>query len=547
MLMKRKQLTKWASRSAAALLAGAMVFGGAAMAAPVQTWAAETGDSIVDETKTGKLTITKKAESEDGNGAVLSGAGYTLYQVMEWKTGDQAGAYKSYKPVAPFDEVLVNVEPDDLQNYSSKELEALIDELKQKAETEKVTPVGGGEKQTGSDGQVVFEQLPLGYYLVVETTAPTDYVAGSPFLIAIPSTDNYANGQAGTQWVYEVEAVPKNSKVGIEKDLAEDPGNRVQDGSAAVGDIIKYEINTVIPDYAEEYFEAGGGAVFTIKDTMSAGLAIQNQDPYAVEVWVGEQQVPAGDSTYLLTAEPQTADTTPDLSIAFASEFIQANRGKNVKVFYYAEVTEDAVVGVPGNENTVTLEYNNAPGVTDQVTPPEVKVYSFAIDVVKFTEESGNKEPLEGAEFSLYRGPECTDDQLVGKSVPTGKDGTISFSQIDAGTYYLKETKSPAGYTLLTSPIKIEIVPVTEEGTGKLTGEMELKVNDQVISPDASGAFVTHIEAGKGTAVIAVENHKGFILPATGGTGVALFLLIGAAGILTVSAVLVKKSRKAAK
>lgn len=126
MLMKRKQLTRWASRSAAALLAGAMVFGGAAMAAPVQTWAAETGDSIVDETKTGKLTITKKAESEDGNGAVLSGAGYTLYQVMEWKTGDQAGAYKSYKPVAPFDEVLVNVEPDDLQNYSSKELEALF-------------------------------------------------------------------------------------------------------------------------------------------------------------------------------------------------------------------------------------------------------------------------------------------------------------------------------------------------------------------------------------------------------------------------------------
>jgi len=44
-----------------------------------------------------------------------------------------------------------------------------------------------------------------------------------------------------------------------------------------------------------------------------------------------------------------------------------------------------------------------------------------------------------------------------------------------------------------------------------------------------------------------VENHKGFTLPATGGTGIALFLLIGAAGIFTVSAVLVKKSRKAAK
>ena len=47
-----------------------------------------------------------------------------------------------------------------------------------------------------------------------------------------------------------------------------------------------------------------------------------------------------------------------------------------------------------------------------------------------------------------------------------------------------------------------------------------------------------------GTAVVAVENHKGFSLAATGGAGIALFLIVGVAGILTVSVVITKKTKK---
>ena len=49
-----------------------------------------------------------------------------------------------------------------------------------------------------------FENLALGYYLIVETKAPDGYVAGKPFLVSIPSTDNYQSNAAGTkQYIFK--------------------------------------------------------------------------------------------------------------------------------------------------------------------------------------------------------------------------------------------------------------------------------------------------------------------------------------------------------
>ena len=55
-----------------------------------------------------------------------------------------------------------------------------------------------------------------------------------------------------------------------------------------------------------------------------------------------------------------------------------------------------------------------------------------------------------------------------------------------------------------------------------------------------------NIDEEAGTANIAVENHKGFTLPSTGGMGITVFLAIGGIGILGISIVMLKKSRKQA-
>ena len=73
----------------------------------------------------------------------------------------------------------------------------------------------------------------------------------------------------------------------------------------------------------------------------------------------------------------------------------------------------------------------------------------------------------------------------------------ISVSEkLDAGTYYLKETKSPEGYTLLADAIKVEIID--PDGTGNYT----LKVNDKEVDT-TTGSFVTRLEQASGTAVVA--------------------------------------------
>lgn len=524
----RKRRMQWAAKALALCLAGTAAFAGAGMISPANVQAAP--DSIVGEQATGTLTVHKKAETAE---TPLSGATFSIYKVMSLTPGTEPGTYASYTPTDDFADVLDGITPDDLGNYSAAQIEGVIDGLVAVTK-EDPKPTAAGTKTTGDNGDAVFSNLQLGYYLVIEDSAPEGYVTGSPFLIAVPSTDNYDDGNdgnVGTYWQYDVEASPKNKPVSIDKELAGAEEGAEQDGTVTVGDYVKYVVTTAIPDYPDNYFNQD--VTFRINDVMDDGLAIQNTEEHKITVKVNGSEVTQSDSTYTLTAENVTEDAA-DLTISFAKEYIREHGGESVEVTYFAQVTEQAVTGTTGNKNSVTLEYNNNPGEETEAGPVEVTVYSFNIKVEKFT-ENGGKIPLDGAEFELY-----TDEALqnkIGGPVATDEAGNLSFQKLDAGTYYLKETKSPEGYTLLADAIKVEIID--PDGTGNFT----LKVNDKEVDT-TTGSFVTRLEQASGTAVVAVENHKGFSLPATGGAGIALFLIIGAAGIVTVSVVVARKTRR---
>ena len=545
--MNNKRKMKRIARVMALVLTGAMVLGGAATVKPVTAYAAE-GSSIIENTQTtGKLTIHKKAA--DGT-TTLAGATFEIYKVVELTPGATAGEYASYKPVEPFASVLTEngITIDNLGNYSAAKIEAAALALKNVA-----TAGSGISQKTGTSGDAVFENLALGYYLVVETNAPEGYVAGSPFLVAIPSTDNYkdnlpgtadADKAQGTKWVYDVEVSPKNAQVSIDKKLADaDASNKdVQDGSVKVGDLVKYEVTTTIPNYPDNYFEGDTPVTFTIKDKMDKGLEAQATDIVVKVGNVGaETEIVATDNYTITTrtkAEIAAGTNLSDLEIAFTKEYIKANRGKHVIVTYYAEVTKDAVTGTTGNKNGVSLVYNHQPGTETEADGPEVSVYSFNIKVMKFTNDGGQK-TLDGAKFGLYSDEGCT--EKLGEA--TSANGVLGFEKIDEGTYYLKELESPKGYTLLTNPIKVKITAKKTNGVTNNQG-FELEVNDQKIDA-TTGDYTTHLDIDPGTAYVAVENHKGFTLPSTGGAGIALFLIVGAAGIVLVSVAFTRKSRKA--
>lgn len=534
--MKKERMKRVAAKAMALALAGTSVFGMVGLAMPENDVYAATEGSIVGVTpKVGSLTINKKAGDEH---TALEGAKFSVYRVMDLTPGKTAGQYAKFTVNDNFKDELSSVSPDALGNYSAEAIENLATSLAVKAAdtTANIQPDGQGTTGAGT-GTLALSDLPLGYYLVVETSAPEGYVAGKPFLVAIPSTNS-----DGTAWDYDVSTAPKNAMVSLEKDLAAKEEGAEQDGSVAVGDFVKYEIKTTIPSYTEEYFDSSNTIrpTFTITDIMSDGLEIQNDTEHPVTVKVNNVAVTKGDETYILTATPVTGENA-DMTIAFKEDYIKANGEKQVVVTYYAKVTDAAIMGNAGNANKATLTYNNKPGTVTQADTPEVKVYSFGIKVQKFAVLSGGKKALDGAKFELYSDAEL--NNKVGAEVTTGKDGTLSFDRVDEGIYYLKETKAPHGYTLLVNPIKIEIA--AGESEGKASGAFTLKVDGKPVDA-TTGDFTTQISQSAGVSTIAVENHAGFSLPATGGMGIAIFLLIGAAGIITISVVMMKKTGKKA-
>lgn len=182
----------------AGLLTGAMLLGSMSVSA----FAADK-TPVFDTTKTtGSITIHKYTDEagkddpatgkEDASqvptGAVaIKDVGFTIYQVAD--ATKLADYYSSTPESLPA-----------VSQYctgSGKNVQ-----LKPDVANEKY----GDEVKTDASGVAKFENLPLGLYLVVETTSPA-IVTGpcDPFLISVPMTTD------GDDWLYNVHVYPKNS------------------------------------------------------------------------------------------------------------------------------------------------------------------------------------------------------------------------------------------------------------------------------------------------------------------------------------------------
>jgi len=483
---------------------------------------AQASSIITNETpQTGSLTLTKT----DGEGNALQGAQFTLYKIMDLTPGQAVGEYAKYSVVPHYASELQGVSPDSLGNYSAAEIEAKVNELLKKTNSDTNSIL---VPATNADGQATKTGLALGYYLVVETVTPAGYVSGRPFFVAIPSTNSNIDSADGTDWQYDITVAAKNSEVPLEKKIIDEDDTLVDADTVTVGDNVNYRVQTTIPNYADEYFGSGGTVIFELKDTMSAGLSF-NDD---IRVFVDGTEVSESTSTWTHTA------SSSGYKLSFATEFLKANRGKLVEITYSAKVTEDAIIGTDGNTNKVVLEFSNNPQnlcKTDK-KDDETVVYTFAIAIEKFA----GSDYLEGAKFALYSDAACTQEVL--SALTTDASGIITFERVAAGTYYLKELQSPEGYKLLTNPIKVEIEATYTNGV--LDGGFTLTVDGTVIAA-TSGAQITRYDLTAGIATIAVENQKGFTVPETGGMGIILFLLVGLGGMAILSIVMIKKRNKA--
>lgn len=206
---------KKAKRFLTGLLSAALALSLCAMPAMADTPAPElptttkTTGSVIDPNQKGSITIYKYLHAEEINGAAGTGekqnipdgtepaedVGFTIYQVKD------AAALQAYY--------------DGKTSEKAPQASDYIENGKVKAQYNnriEGTDNIGVEKKTNANGMVQFTNLPVGLYLVMETSKPaTVTVPVEPFLVSIPMTRVTTDTNAQKQWLYDVVVYPKNS------------------------------------------------------------------------------------------------------------------------------------------------------------------------------------------------------------------------------------------------------------------------------------------------------------------------------------------------
>lgn len=441
------------------------------------------------------------------------------------------------------------------------------------------------------EGGFQFAPLPLGYYLIEDTTNPTEGARKPVAALALQTAKP------------DVKVEVKAEKPSIDKKIDDDndlntTDDRVDANEAAIGDTITYVIDSKVPDMFgyDKYF-------FIMKDNMSKGLTYTED---SMVITIGDKTL-VKDVDYTLTVVVNEDETT-SLKIVF-NNFIQYNTEEfvdaKIEVSYDAVLNQKCEVNTIPNTNTVHLEYSNDPEIDyagenepneeDKEKDPlgktpdhTVETYTTTLEIVK-TDPLGNR--LQGAEFTLTgttmntvrietesfeldpngeywklvdgsyttTDPETVVDgaamnkdkyeSLTDKYTKTttttfqtkegeeltitgtvGEDGILRFEGIPSGDYVIKETKAPEGYNKLDDPINVTITAEYAE----VAGEGHITYTYEGAADNAGVARVT------------VVNQIGSELPDTGGIGTTMFYVLGGALVLAAVVLLIARKRMSA-
>lgn len=336
-------------------------------------------------------------------------------------------------------------------------------------------------------------------------------------------------------------------------------------GDFGIGDTVTYQLTSKVPDMT-----GYNSYTFKFSDTLSKGLDLKE----VLSVKVGDTTLTAkstGANTYALAYDKSTRTLTVTLNDFYSS--YKNRTGETITVVYTATLNKDAVIGMNPNTNKAVVEYSNDPKSdgTGKSEPSIVDVHTFDFTIYKYyLKDQNNKEDktaLAKAEFELYKGNtegtaadeqakvnivdegngvyrQATADEAKAADFTSAKivsdaDGKVLVKGLEAGTYYLRETKAPEGYNKLLSDIKVVIEANYDTTTGKLTNyTVTYTYNDKPITVTNTDKLTS--------PEVPVENKTGAQLPSTGSKGALMVTLAGIVlfGVLTASKAFGKKKAK---
>ena len=393
------------------------------------------------------------------------------------------------------------------------------------------------------------KELADGYYLVVDTTE--NVAAGSAYNTAL------------LQVVGNINITVKTDAPTVEKKVLEDDKYK-QDGGYGqgyndvadynMGDAVSFHLIGSVPDMSRyDTYK------YIFHDTLSAGLTLNEN---SIKVYVASDKA-GTDKAEITDWTKAVNEQSFTVSFADLKTVLGVSQGKYIIVEYTATLNQNAVVGLNGNPNTVYLEYSNKPdqsgsGDNNTGNTPEDKVivFTYELDTTKVDGQDNTKK-LEGAEFKLHNADNkwaiVNNDGKVTGWANTEEDGSTLTSDanglfkvigLDDGTYYLKETKAPTGYNLLSSEIPVVITATTTNGQNWTDGVASSALTNLAVTSDGTAGTGN---AGTGIAGITVANNKGNTLPETGGIGTTIFYVLGSVLVIGAAVLLVTKKRMSTK
>ena len=506
-----------------------------------------------------------------------SAASVTAYPIIKTTYGTN-GDFNGYEPLYTTDPAIqVTKKADDTLEYTLS--------------ADQIAQIRAGLNADGAvtmnpeaEGSTTYTATaPLGAYLVVVEGSET-----STYNAMVVST-NYknVNGKNTIDTDKNTATAKKSTKPSLDKNIKNADNTTTKHNTVNIGDVINYEVTVDnIPEYTGKY------PVFNVVDTLSQGLTFNGEDVTVTVTGNGTTRTLTKDVDYKFTKEVQT------ITINFVDTSLTATgktgygytlndyKGQNMTIAYSATVNANAKLNEVGNQNDATLTYSKDSTVNNNNGTDEKKTHSYTFDIdgsvegtnsvipvdvthilnkigeeVKKIEVNGEevevKAALEGAEFTVYTDEDCTVRyQQGGKDYPVVRSttaGQIELKGLAAGTYYVKETKAPAGYSVNATPVKVEITGLTFNDNDELTG-WTIKVNNQAVASFTYGTneggktkFVRSDSiTNKGTEFVNgynILNTKITELPSTGGIGTTIFTIVGC-GIMIAAAGLFFASRR---